>query len=87
MRLMNAPDTVTVWLDDFGRPTRLVWRGDRYRVTDTPTLREDLVLGIMHPPRIDGWRFQGTRDDGQSRVFDVRHDEARQEWELLAVYD
>lgn len=87
MSVLHAADTVTVWLDDSGCPTRLVWQGDRYQVTDTPTLREDLVLGIMHPPRVNGWRFQGTRDDGQSRVFDVRHDEARQEWELLTVYD
>lgn len=85
--ITHTADIVTVWLDDAGTPTRLVWRGDRYQVTDRPTPREDLVMGLMHPPRVDGWRFQGTRDDGQSLVFDVRLDRDRQEWELLAVYD
>lgn len=78
---------VAVWLDDRGRPTRLIWDGERYRVTDTPTPREELVLGLTHPPRLEGWRFQGTRADGASKVFDVRHDDAQQEWELVAVYD
>jgi hypothetical protein len=36
---------------------------------------------------LNGWRFQGTRADGVSRVFDVRRNNARQEWELVAVYD
>lgn len=85
--ITHTTDTVTVWLDDADMPTRLVWHGDRYQVTDRPTPREDLVMGLMHPPRVDGWRFQGTRDDGQSLVFDVRLDRGRQEWELLAVYD
>lgn len=85
--ITHTADTVTVWLDAADRPKRLIWRGDRYQVTDIPTPREDLVMGLMHPPSVDGWRFQGTGDDGRSLVFDVRLNLSRQEWELLAVYD
>ncbi|MEO6826128.1 MAG: hypothetical protein ABI255_07435 [Microbacteriaceae bacterium] len=69
--ITRSPDTVVIWLSD-GIPARLVWAGARYTVTDTPTPLEDFVMGITHPPAIDGWRFQGTGDDGESHMFDVR---------------
>jgi hypothetical protein len=87
MSVVHSPETVTVWIDE-GVPVRLVWRGARYLVTDTPTpLRARFDHeGMTHPlePMI-GWRFQGTSDDGESFVFDV-HGSGRQEWRLVAVY-
>jgi hypothetical protein len=80
-------ETVTVWSVD-SRPSRLLWRGIRYRVTDTPTALYDYIVEApTHPlePRI-GWRFQGTSQTGETHVFDV-HQSGRQEWELVAVYD
>lgn len=85
MKLMH--ETVTVWTQG-AVPTRLLWAGVRYTVTDTPTALYDYIAEApTHPlkPRI-GWRFQGSTDDGESHVFDVRQAN-RQEWELVAVYD
>ncbi len=88
--IVHTIDTVTVW-SERGIPVRLVWRGVRYLVSDTPTpLRgtpDYLAEGITHPPEpIIGWRFQGTSTSGESRVFDVRRT-GRSEWELVRVYD
>ena len=80
MSIARMLDSVTVWLDGEGLPDRLVWNGERYRVTDRPTV---WTSGLL----IGGWRFQGTDARGASRVFDVRHDNERQEWQLVAVYD
>ncbi|WP_308465229.1 hypothetical protein [Rathayibacter soli] len=85
MSVLHATDTVTIWPHD-GAPTRLVWRGRTYQVTDTPTQLSDLLFGITHPPQIDGWRFQGTDDAGESKVFDVRH-VGGAEWVVVNVYD
>jgi len=79
-------ESVAVWFGADARPQRLVWEGRRYRVTDTPTpLDFDLAL-ITHPPILPGWRFQGTSDDGDTRVFDVQGDPAGQRWRLVGVY-
>jgi hypothetical protein len=88
MHILEWPDTVTMWFDS-GVPARLVWRGRRYVVSDTPTaLRERLDFQVTTHPLdpIVGWRFQGTADDGTTRVFDVQGSH-RQEWRLVAVYD
>ncbi|TAM67026.1 MAG: hypothetical protein EPN48_15325 [Microbacteriaceae bacterium] len=85
MSVLHATDTVTIWTHG-GQPTRMVWRGGRYRVTDTPTPFSDLLFGITHPPDIDGWRFQGTDKAGDSKVFDVRH-VGGAEWVVVRVYD
>ncbi len=87
MSVIYAADTVTVWLNEEAVPDRIVWRGMRYRVTDTPTSLQDLVLSLTHPPHVDGWRFQGTNDAGETHMFDIRPDPLRQEWDLLRVYD
>jgi hypothetical protein len=68
-----------------GAPERLVWAGHRYRVTDTPTPLEDMLLDITHPPQVRGWRFQGTDENGYARVFDVRSVERG--WELVGIYE
>lgn len=84
MSIVHAADVVTVWMAD-GKPNRLIWRGIRYRVTDTPTQLSDLLFEITHPPVIDGWRFQATDEAGVAKVFDVRR--LTTGWELVRVYD
>ncbi|MFC4245353.1 hypothetical protein ACFOYW_18445 [Gryllotalpicola reticulitermitis] len=87
MSIVRATDNVTVWLDDSGVPARLLWEGTRWRVTDAPTPLDDILLaGIAHPPHVNGWPFQGTNDEGESRVFDVKV-ATRQECVLMGVYD
>jgi hypothetical protein len=71
----------------------MVWDGIRYRVTDTPTrLGPDpellLSAALTHPPTpLSGWRFQGTADNGESHVFDVRLADTHNTWELIRVID
>lgn len=80
-------EMVTVWSKG-AVPARLLWRGTRYTVTDTPTgLYDYIAEAPTHPlkPRI-GWRFQGTSENGETHIFDVRQT-GRQEWELVAAYD
>lgn len=84
MSVTHATDTVTIWMSN-SKPARLIWRGGRYRVTDTPTRLSDLLFEITHPPVIDGWRFQGTDETGDSKIFDVRHTSGQ--WEVVRVYD
>jgi hypothetical protein len=80
--------TVTVWTGVRGIPERFVWDGRRYRVSDTPTALDFDYAAITHRPDHMplGWRFQGTSDSGQTRMFDVLFDENRQEWQLLHTY-
>jgi hypothetical protein len=71
-------DPATLWTVD-GRPVRMVWRGRRWRVSDTPTrLRgEPIFLPplITHAPTgYVGWRFQATADDGETLVVDLVRD-------------
>jgi len=81
---------IALWLDERNTPRRLVWSGERYRVSDSPTrLPELLVEWATHPPRGTlggGWRFQATTLSGDCRVFDVRLDTARDEWVLVHTY-
>jgi hypothetical protein len=80
-------NVVAVWTDAKGIPERLVWHGQRFRVSDQPTpLEPDFTL-ITHPVILDGWRFQATDEEGRSRVFDVLFSTARQEWRLLRSYE
>ncbi|MCU1416800.1 MAG: hypothetical protein JWP32_974 [Schumannella sp.] len=86
--MQTMTETVCVWTDD-QQPVRLVWRGQRFTVTDTPTP----VRGYLGAPELThpleplwGWRFQGTNDRGDSFVFDVRTG-AGHAWQLVAVYD
>jgi len=85
-------DTVVVWLSN-GVPARIMWKGQRYRVNDTPTRLGDPLdawwhPAVTHPPEPwFGWRFQAVDERGVARVFDVRHREQRAEWELIRVYD
>jgi hypothetical protein len=86
--LLHTP--VGVWLDGSGTPRRLIWEGRRYKVTDTPTpLEAFLDERVTHPPvgPLPGWRFQGTSDAGESRVFDIRYDRHGEGWTLLGAYE
>ncbi len=86
MSLVGA--TVTVWTGEQGIPERFVWDGKRYRVTDTPTPLDIDYATVTHPPAMPlGWRFQGTSDTGEIRMFDVHYNQGRQEWQLLHTYE
>ncbi|WP_419818856.1 hypothetical protein [Glaciibacter flavus] len=96
MTRMHEP--VAVWTSRTGEPQRIVWRSQRYRVNDHPTALvgtcdwwAPLAYGELGygraPLQIDGWRFQASTDDGETHVFDVRHDDAEQGWSLLRVFD
>jgi len=80
-------EAVAVWTDTAGVPSRLVWNGRRYRVTDTPTQGEIDWEALTHPPsKAPAWRFQGNTDDGDVLMFDVQYDAVRAEWCLLRTY-
>jgi hypothetical protein len=80
-------ERVTVWTGTEGVPERFVWNGVRYRVSDTPTPLEEMLSGLTHIPVLPpAWRFQGTSEEGDTRVFDVLFDGVRQEWLLLHTY-
>jgi len=87
---MAAPDhpvfgsRIAIWLAN-EVPSRLVYGGVRYRVSDMPTRLEDDMSLLTHPLSISGWRFQGTDLNGRSRMFDVRRD--GQDWRVIRVYD
>lgn len=95
MAVINEP--VAVWTAADGVPERLVWRGARYRVTDSPTVwtepeewwsalrSTEYGYGTV-PVSIGGWRFQATdARTGESLVFDIRSfDESH--WTVVRVY-
>lgn len=93
MSITHTAEVVTIWLDALGAPARMVRDGRRYRVSDTPTRLgpepgAPVSPAITHPPRpLMGWRFQGTADDGESRIFDVRRTNVSGPWELFRVID
>lgn len=87
--LLHTP--VEVWLDERGTPRRIAWSGERYRVSDYPTpLPAPVNEWATHPLAGSlgaGWRFQATSLGGESRVFDVRLDAARQRWIVVHAYE
>lgn len=87
MSMTQTTDIVSVWTDN-GRPTRIVWRGTRYVVTDhpTPLLKDSWHDARTHPAaKVFGWRFQGCSTDGDVRMFDVQQG-ADGRWEILRTY-
>ncbi len=85
---VTQSELVAVWTER-GVPVRLVWRGIRFRVSDTPTPLRGATLhpALTHPlESLVGWRFQGTADSGESFVFDV-HGSADAGWQLVARYE
>ncbi|WP_345375647.1 hypothetical protein [Frondihabitans cladoniiphilus] len=95
--MTRVDERVTVWVSEQGVPQRLVWRAERFRVTDTPTRLSPTFPGwqveaafdvaITHPPTpTEAWRFQGTSETGDTLVFDVSRDPWGQQWRLLRTY-
>lgn len=85
MTLVGAD--VAVWTEESGRPERLVWNGQRYRVSDTPTPLEADTGFVTHLPAVaPTWRFQGTSETGETLVFDVGFDLSQHRWCLLSTY-
>jgi hypothetical protein len=85
MTLVGA--TVAVWMGAEGIPEHFIWADNRYSITDTPTPLDMDYAAIIHPGEMPlGWRFQGTSDDGDTRMFDVLYDSQRGEWQLLHTY-
>ncbi|HEU0164010.1 MAG TPA: hypothetical protein VFQ54_03135 [Thermomicrobiales bacterium] len=79
---------VSVLTGMHGIPERFVWNATTYRVTDTPTRLDLDYATITHPPAVPlGWRFQGTSDTGETRMFDVMFEPVRGEWLLLHTYE
>ena len=83
MVLLHAT-RIAVWFKD-DVPAMLWHGGDRYTVTDVPTHLEDELAFMMHPLDLVGWRFQATRDDGLSMVFDIRRQ--GDDWLLVRAWD
>ncbi|MCU1481802.1 MAG: hypothetical protein JWQ19_2588 [Subtercola sp.] len=79
-----AVEVTHLWFEA-GIPNRLVWRGQRWRVSDTPTELDELMAMLTHPPALVGWRFQATNHVGDSRVFDVVQGDA-ETWVVAKVY-
>ncbi|WP_413354571.1 hypothetical protein [Microbacterium sp. 1P06AB] len=76
---------VTIWMTD-DSPSRMLFAGRRWRVTDTPTrLRASVWSSNAGGGQsLYGWRFQGTDDAGESLVFDVYPD--RDGWHVHHAY-
>jgi hypothetical protein len=85
MTVMDS--TVAVWTDPSGVPERIVWHAPRYRVSDRPTRLEPDFTLITHPVPVDGWRFQGTAEDGTTRIFDVLFSAPLAQWRVVHVYE
>lgn len=87
MNVAQVEHHATLWMAN-DVPTRMVYAGKRWRVTDTPTrLRHSswsVPLGEAHSD-LYGWRFQGTDDVGRSLVFDVYGGEDG--WHVHRAYD
>lgn len=72
MLAATAFPPATIWMvDDI--PARMVFAGQRWRVSDTPTRLGDSIWSAPQENHrgLFGWRFQGTNEDGHSIVFDV----------------
>ena len=92
------PQLAVLWADADGLPLRLVVGGERWRVSDRPTVITEPVSwwsrldpegrAIAAAPRTtSGWRFQATADDGRCCVFDVRDGGDATRWLVVKVYE
>lgn len=95
--MTRVDESVTVWVSEAGVPLRLVWRSERYRVSDTPTRLATAPAGwpfeaafdpaFTHLPEPrESWRFQGTSEGGETLVFDVSRSPWSDRWRLLRTY-
>lgn len=99
MSTLDLTDVATLWFDEgvatagpavatsrAPAPVRMLWRGERWRVTDRPTEPEGLYW-TTHPPEFAAWRFQATDPHGLSRVFDLVRHHGDRHWLVVHVYD
>lgn len=71
MSTLGTDHDLTLWMTD-DVPTRMVYAGRRWRVSDTPTpLRGDARATPPGAAPLRGWRFQATDEEGEAVVFDV----------------
>lgn len=85
MSAVSIEHQATVWLvDDI--PVRMLYAGQRWRITDTPTrLRESVWTAPLEKQTgLYGWRFQATSEAGDSYVFDVYR--AETDWHVHHRY-
>lgn len=77
---MRVPvrEDIQLWCEA-GVPRRLVWRRERWRVIDTPTLQADGNLW-------DAWRFT-ARSDQDHRTVVVDVERVGERWLLVAAWD
>jgi hypothetical protein len=85
---MIADEPVAVWWNG-GIPDRLVWQGQRWRVSDEPTplttSPDFLPSAMTHAPeRTVGWRFQATDDAGDAVVLDIVRSE--DQWAVVRCW-
>ncbi|AYG05548.1 hypothetical protein [Gryllotalpicola protaetiae] len=84
---LHSIENATVWTVD-ELPVRMVWRGHRWRVTDTPTpLLGEVYHELLTHPALSrvGWRFQVTDEAEETHVVDA--EQAGDAWAVVAVYD
>ena len=82
-------EQVALWHTD-GRPDRMVWRGERWRVVDAPSrLAEELPrtrrsAPIAAHPAPQGWRFRARSEtSGALREFEARSE--GEHWFVVAA--
>jgi hypothetical protein len=84
MAALETEHDVTIWMVD-DMPTRMVYAGRRWRITDVPTRLRDSIWGAGGDRRpLYGWRFQATDTAGESFVFDVYREESG--WHVHRAY-
>lgn len=77
MRLAIRED-IQLWQEG-ALPARLIWRAERWRIIDQPSLQSS-------GPLWDNWRFTARSDvDHRTAVMDVEHVGDR--WMLVASWD
>ena len=84
--LTTVEHPVALWLSN-DVPVRMVYGGQRWRVTDTPTRLRHSIWSVPLETHhgLYGWRFQGTNDEGTSLVFDVY--KAEHGWHVHKSYE
>lgn len=84
MRATLVERDAVIWMHD-EVPSRMIFAGRRWRVTDTPTRLRSSIWEIRDSGgAMYGWRFQATDDSGEVLVFDVYQD--AEHWHVHGMY-
>ena len=85
MNAQTLEQLVMLWMVN-AIPARMVFAGCRWRVTDTPTRISHSIwsVSVENPYPLQGWRFQGTDDAGDSFVFDAY--QGAEGWHVYHTY-